>query len=114
MFGKPQWFVPKKFGWGLHPVTWQGWVYTVAWAGVIAAPFVALMTRQQLLEAGVWIVAACAALVYDVYLILRQMRGVPSSKEKSTGQPAAKPSEVLFIGDDAEPVATRNFQLRRK
>ena len=24
MFGKPQWFRPKAFGWGLVPITWQG------------------------------------------------------------------------------------------
>jgi hypothetical protein len=114
MFGKPQWFVPKKFGWGLHPVTWQGWVYTLAWAGVIAAPFIVLMMRHQPLEAGIWMLAACLALFYDVYLILRQMRGEPAKKERPAAQSAGRPNDVLFIGDDAEPVATRNFQLRRK
>lgn len=24
------WFVPRKYGYGLTPVTWQGWVCTVA------------------------------------------------------------------------------------
>ena len=35
MFGKPQWFREKKLGWGLTPVTWQGWVYALVWAAVL-------------------------------------------------------------------------------
>lgn len=28
MIGKQSWFRPRKYtGWGLTPVTWQGWVY---------------------------------------------------------------------------------------
>lgn len=26
------WFVPKKYGYGLTPVTWEGWVCTFACA----------------------------------------------------------------------------------
>jgi hypothetical protein len=37
MFGKPQWFVRRKYlGWGLMPVTWQGWAYML----VLVAPIV--------------------------------------------------------------------------
>lgn len=28
MLAKPQWFRRRQYGgWGIHPVTWQGWVY---------------------------------------------------------------------------------------
>lgn len=28
MIGRPEWFERRKYGgWGLHPKTWQGWVY---------------------------------------------------------------------------------------
>ena len=54
MFGKPEWFVKRQAGWGLQPVTWQGWVYTLAWAGLIGAPLIALLARQQWAEAGIW------------------------------------------------------------
>ena len=28
MIGQPEWFTRRKYGgWGLHPKTWQGWVY---------------------------------------------------------------------------------------
>jgi hypothetical protein len=37
MFGKPQWFARRKYlGWGLMPITWQGWAYTL----VLVAPIV--------------------------------------------------------------------------
>lgn len=30
MIGKPQWFKRRKYlGWGLMPVTWQGWLYSI-------------------------------------------------------------------------------------
>jgi len=27
------WFGPKRIGWGPRPVTWQGWLITVAYLG---------------------------------------------------------------------------------
>ena len=35
MFGRPHWFRKREIGWGLVPITWQAWVYGVAWYGVI-------------------------------------------------------------------------------
>jgi hypothetical protein len=29
------WFVPKRFGYGATPVTWQGWVVTLGFAGAL-------------------------------------------------------------------------------
>ena len=29
------WFAPKLFGWGATPVTWQGWLTTAAFVGVL-------------------------------------------------------------------------------
>lgn len=31
------WFAPKAFGWGAVPVTWQGWVTTLAFVCIAAA-----------------------------------------------------------------------------
>lgn len=30
------WFKRKKFGWGWTPATWQGWLLTFAYVGLIA------------------------------------------------------------------------------
>ena len=35
---KPYWFPAKGIGWGWGPpVTWQGWVVLLLWAGALAA-----------------------------------------------------------------------------
>ena len=73
MFGKPHWFRPKTFGWGLTPITWQGWVYTLGWCLLLIGPFNLLLLRGQSVEAVVWLVAAIGLLVWDVYGILRAM-----------------------------------------
>lgn len=31
------WFKTKLYGWGWVPVTWQGWLITLAYAGLIIA-----------------------------------------------------------------------------
>ena len=73
MFGKPQWFRPKTFGWGLTPVTWQGWVYTLIWCGLLIGPFNLLLIRGQSGEAIVWLFAAIGLLIWDVRTILVTM-----------------------------------------
>ena len=49
MFGKPHWFRPKRFGWGLTPVTWQGWVYVLVWIAVLLGAYLLLLT-----QVGIW------------------------------------------------------------
>jgi hypothetical protein len=106
MFGKPEWFRDKTFGWGLTPITWQGWLYTLAWMGVIAGPFVLLLSRENPLGAGTWMTAMIAALVWDVWMIKRA--------RQAALKPPVKNEPVLYIGDD-EQLSTKNLdlQLRR-
>ena len=100
MFGKSEWFRPKAIGWGLHPITWQGWAYSLAWIGVIAAPFVALVARKQAPEAMIWLTASLGALGWT-----SGASGVNCKRE-------AKP--VLFIRDDGacEQLVTRRVSLK--
>ncbi len=108
MFGKPEWFRDKRFGWGLVPRAWQGWVYTAVWGVLLAGPFAALMLQAKPLNAGIWLTAMCTALVVDVWQIKRA-RQKPETV-------AAKPDSVLYIGDEeAANVSTKNLdlQLRR-
>lgn len=37
------WFRPKRFGWGLTPAAWQGWVLTIAFTVAVIA-----LTRSPL------------------------------------------------------------------
>jgi hypothetical protein len=114
MFGKPEWLRDKKVGWGLKPVTWQGWAYTAAWGAAIAGPFAVLLARTdgvemsyRLTSAAVWLAVTMAGLVWDVWQIKRVRNAPP---------PAVKKEPVLYIGDeDAQAVSTKNLdlQLRR-
>ncbi len=33
--GEGYWFAPRMFGWGATPVTWQGWLATLIFAGLL-------------------------------------------------------------------------------
>lgn len=102
MFGKPEWFREKKIGWGVVPITWQGWGYSALWMLVLACPFMALLARGQAVESLIWLVAAMGTLLFDVRQILRA---------KTTPDDA----EVLYIGDeesDGERLTTRNYKLQ--
>ena len=103
MFGKPEWFRDKTFGWGLVPVAWQGWVYTAVWFAVLVIPFMLLLNRENPLGACVWLGAMIAAMFADVWHIKRA-RLAASGPEKSK-------EPLLYIGDE-EAVSTKNLDLR--
>ncbi len=111
MFGKPHWFRPKKVGWGLVPVSWQGWLYTGGWTGAIAVPFFLLLSRYQPLEAMAWMALSVGALFYDVWHIRRAMFAPPQS---AGGSPAKPEDNVLYILDSqpGHQAATRNYNLQ--
>ncbi|QDU93165.1 hypothetical protein [Lignipirellula cremea] len=102
MFGKPEWFRPKTFGWGLTPITRQGWIYTFAWAAVLAAPFNVLLLMGKPIEATVWIVAAIGVLIWDARTILQAIK----KREND--------AKTLYIGDDDEDptrLSTQKYDL---
>ena len=100
MFGKPHWFKAKSIGWGLVPIRWQGWTYAACWVAGIALPFVLLLARHQPLEATAWLTLAISALTYDVWHILRAIRGPlasPSAYARTRNPPRKEP--VFYISD---------------
>src|SRR5262245_55202401 len=100
MFGKPQWFKAKAIGWGLVPIRWQGWTYAACWAAGITLPFMLLLTRHQPLEATAWLAIAGGALTYDVWQIVRAIRGplAPRPTYAGASNPSRKES-VFYISD---------------
>ncbi len=106
MFGKPHWFRPKKIGWGLTPITWQGWVYTLVWACLIAGVFNLLLfvtidgRALRIPEACIWLAVSIGALIWETRGILKAIR-------------AAEDDKRYFIGDDdgESHVTTRNYDL---
>jgi hypothetical protein len=111
MFGKPEWFKDKAFGYGFHPVTWQGWVYTVGWLSFITFPFLLLIFRKQPLEATIWINASILALFFDVRQIKqeRDRKLLSGTSVEKTSQPE---QSILFIEDETKPIGTKNYDMR--
>ena len=102
MFGKPDWFKKKRFGWGITPIRWQGWVYTATWIGVLIIPFLLLIGQHLMVESLLWLIAAMGTFVWDVRQILSAMRSVAKD-------------DVLYIGESETPseqFPTRNFEFR--
>ena len=31
----PDWFAPKRYGYGATPITWQGWALTLGFVGIL-------------------------------------------------------------------------------
>ena len=117
MFGKPQWFRPKSIGWGLKPVTWQGWGYTALWCAALAGPFTLLILRHQPLEALAWLAMGIAALVYDVKQILYAIQHPALPRAATAAAPTRQDDNILYILDDNQPqqaVVTRGYNLRMR
>ncbi len=75
LFGNPQWFAPKKRGWGVSPARWQGWAYAAVWTLVIALPFVMLLGRHRAPEATIWLAGSIGMMVWDVRKLARSLAG---------------------------------------
>ncbi len=104
MFGKPEWFDENNSGWGLSPKSWQGWAYTVIWAGVLVAPSSLLLSQFKLPETGIWLIASASFLLYDLCSTKRKMR---AQKDLDN---------LYYISEEsvAPPVSTDNFDLHVK
>ena len=52
MSGDPEWFAPKRYGFGSVPVTWQGWAITIGFVAIAVAVATELARRPiQLIAA---------------------------------------------------------------
>lgn len=119
MFGSPDWFKPKTFGWGLTPVRWQGWAYSLIWMGVISGPFVLLLLSDRVPESFAWLAVTMGGLVYDVRDILHKIRSPLAQPVNATAVTAKRSptDDVFYIGDSTPgtaTVATRNYSFKLK
>jgi hypothetical protein len=99
MFGKPEWFKKKTWGWALVPATRQGWVYSVLAALAVLLPGFVLLTSGRKPEALVWLLVSACAVYWDARQVARAM-----------SHPAGERRDVLYIGDD-EPDSIQTGQL---
>jgi hypothetical protein len=65
-----RWFAPRRYGWGLTPVSWQGWALTAAYVAAVFALAITLATPQPWLF---WTLLVPATAAY--FLIAFLTRG---------------------------------------
>lgn len=127
MFGKKNWFVAKAFGWGLTPVTWQGWTWLATYFLVMLPPYALFFAQHRYWAAFIWLSFVAAVMLYDVWTILQFIKAPNLAKPRgSGGSRSNSPSDqsggssvendgIHFLdslGPSASEVATKNFQLR--
>lgn len=66
---KGYWFVPHMFGFGVTPVTWQGWVATIVFAGLLSADI--LLLRDQIAQIGIGV----ALVALFMMIAIRKTQG---------------------------------------
>ena len=79
MIGKPEWFMPRKFGWGLGIRSWQGAAYiavaTALFLGVSVLPFA---QGEKMIALG----ALAVVFVADVLHIMTQVYSKLDEREE--------------------------------
>jgi len=107
MFGKPEWFREKSTGWGVSPVSWQGWVYAFTWLAVIVAPFLGLLAMRGGPEAALWLIGSIGFVAWDVRKILQVKRG------KAPAPAGKADDDLLYITNDEDQssLATQNYDM---
>jgi hypothetical protein len=58
------WFGPKRYGWGLTPISWQGWVLTASYVVAVFLLAIMLATPQP------WIFWTLFVLATVVFLLV--------------------------------------------
>ncbi|CAN5485433.1 hypothetical protein BH10PSE14_BH10PSE14_29540 [soil metagenome] len=56
------WFVPKRFGYGATPVTWQGWAVTLGFAGALLLTLRLLPTVPEKIIVALALIGAMIAI----------------------------------------------------
>ena len=58
------WFGRKRFGWGLRPISWQGWLLTIAYVAIVFALGAMLASGES------WLFATLVAVTTALYLLV--------------------------------------------
>jgi hypothetical protein len=66
MTGRP-WFGPRRYVWGLKPISWPGWVLTAAYVVAVFVLAITLLTPQTWLF---WTLLVIATVVYFLVAFL--------------------------------------------
>ena len=66
MAGRP-WFGPRRYGWGLKPASWQGWVLTRVHVAAVFALAITLATPQP------WVFWTLLVLATVAYFLIANL-----------------------------------------
>ncbi len=78
MIGKTEWFTYRKFGWGISPKTWQGWVYVA----IVALIFGGTVSAGINKGISVWIFGIVTGIVLlDILHIMTNLPKVHDERE---------------------------------
>ncbi len=73
------WFIPKRYGYGLTPVTWQGWLATLVFIAIImGAAFVDLPLEGEPTQQEIGRFFLDLFLLTSIFLVL----AIPKTKGK--------------------------------
>lgn len=105
MFGNSEWFTTTPCGCVAKPASKQGWLYLLAWAGVLFVPAALIYAvNQDALAAFFWLVPSFGMFVVD-----------QRSHAKTLVAKKRREQDVFFIGPDDVPAneaATPHYELR--
>jgi hypothetical protein len=65
------WFKAKRYGWGWHPASWQGWLVLAAWVLLLAVGEVIFINRVYQGDRGAiwWFVPYVLCLIATLTLV---------------------------------------------
>ena len=67
--GPTYWFPAKRYGWGWGlPVTWQGWIVLVAFAGLLSAGFLVFPPNREMGPLLIYVFLLAAGLIAICWL----------------------------------------------
>ena len=58
------WFGRKRFGWGLRPISWQGWLLTIVYVAILFALGATMASGRE------WLFATAFAISTALYLLV--------------------------------------------
>lgn len=94
MFGKPEWFRRRKYGgWGLAPVTWQGWAYI----GALIVPFIILQAFAKRIDASVVMLVGIVWSAILVVEVARLMAGLLMDERERLHEAVAERNALWVI-----------------
>ena len=57
------WFGRKRFGWGLRPISWQGWLLTIVYVAILVALGATVASSQGWLFVTAFVISTALYLL---------------------------------------------------